>query len=48
MPVYDPRIKIQLQKLLEVQWADNTKARLINEAQEAFRDYVASLVEVTD
>jgi len=59
MPVYDPRIKVQLQKLLGLQWADNTKARRINEAQdnpyvpgdgaapvraqEAFRDYVASL-----
>jgi polyphosphate kinase len=59
MPVYDARVKAQLQKLLEIQWADNSKARFINEAQdnsyvprddsqrvraqEAFRDYVASL-----
>ena len=61
MPVYDARVKAQLQKVLEVQWADNTKARVINRAQdnpyvprdgvapvraqEAFRDYVASLAE---
>jgi polyphosphate kinase len=61
MPVYDPDIKAQLQKLLEIQWADNTKARIINaaqdnpyvqadgappvRAQEAYRDYVASLAE---
>lgn len=34
MPVYDPRVKEQLQRLLDIQWADNTKARLINEAQD--------------
>jgi polyphosphate kinase len=59
MPVYDPGIRAQLEKVLEIQWADNTKARIINQAQdnryvprgedapvraqEAFRDYVASL-----
>jgi len=61
MPVYDPRVKEQLEKLLEIQWADNTKARLVDashvnafveadgappvRAQEAFRDYVASLAD---
>jgi polyphosphate kinase len=60
MPVFDPRVKAQLEKLLELQWADNTKARLIDRtqgnpyvtsdeapvrAQEAFRDYVASLLD---
>jgi hypothetical protein len=50
-----------LEEVLRIQWADNTKARIINEAfdnpyvdgngappvraQEAFREYVASLVE---
>ena len=34
MPVYDARVKAQLQKLLEIQWADNSKARFINEAQD--------------
>jgi polyphosphate kinase len=32
MPVYDPRVKEQLEELLRIQWADNTKARIINEA----------------
>lgn len=30
MPVYDPRVKEQLAKLLEIQWADTTKARRID------------------
>ena len=61
MPVDDPAIRTQLQRVLEIQLADNTKARMIDEAgtntylrgngtapvraQEAFRDYLASLVE---
>ena len=61
VPVYDPDIRAQLQRVLEIQLSDNTKARVIDEtgtnayvrgngaapvrAQEAFRDYLASLME---
>ena len=30
MPVYDPRVKAQLEKLLEIQWTDNVKARRVD------------------
>jgi polyphosphate kinase len=62
IPVYDAGVRAQLQRSLEIQLADNTKARVIDQAedatrtcartgaepvraQEAFRDYLASLAE---
>jgi polyphosphate kinase len=32
-PVYDEKIKTQLLKMINIQWSDNTKARIINEKQ---------------
>jgi polyphosphate kinase len=59
VPVYDPEIRRQLERVLALQLADNLKARIIDvdgdnpyaraegaepvRAQEAFRDFVASL-----
>lgn len=34
VPVYDPAIQKQLMDILEIQWSDNTKARLINVQQD--------------
>ena len=34
MPIYDPAIREELKHILELQWRDNTKARLLNEAQD--------------
>lgn len=33
VPVYDPAIQRQLKDMLEIQWSDNTKARIINSTQ---------------
>lgn len=62
LPVYDPEIRRQLGRVLEIQLADDVKARRIDavgtndyvrgngaasvRAQEAFRDYLAGLLEV--
>ena len=59
VPVYDPEIRRQLERVLQLQLADNLKARIVDasgsnayarvegaepvRAQEAFRDFVASL-----
>lgn len=32
-PIYHPNIKAELKKILEMQWKDNSKARVINELQ---------------
>jgi polyphosphate kinase len=55
MPVYDASVKEQLLRMLEIQLADNVKARPINEstgggltpvrAQEAFRDALGSVAQ---
>jgi polyphosphate kinase len=34
VPIYDPAIQKQLMDILEIQWSDNTKARMINVQQD--------------
>jgi len=36
MPIVDEKIKKQLTQIMELQWKDNVKARVFNEAQSNF------------